>query len=201
MVGKGDATHREILRTALALASEVGLAGVTLSMLAERVGLSKSGLFAHVSSKENLEVQILEEAISRFTDVVVAPALKLPRGEPRVRALFERWLVWSKSDFMPGGCIFFAAIAELDDRPGLARDRLLSSQRDWLEALATAARVAKAEGHFRADLDPHQFAHEMYSLAHGHHALSRLFVDPKTEARTRVAFERLVRDGRPRGSS
>ena len=192
--GKGDATHREILRVALALASEVGLSGVTVSMLAERVGLSKSGLFSHFSSKENLEVEILEEAISRFTDVVVAPALKLPRGEPRVRGLFERWLVWSKADFMPGGCVFFAALAELDDRPGPARDRLLASQRDWLETLATAANVAKGEGHFRADLDPHQFAHEMYALAHGHHALSRLFVDPKTLLRTHAAFERLVRD-------
>lgn len=190
------ATRHEILSSALALASEVGLSGVTLSMLAERVGLSKSGLFAHVSSKENLEVLVLDEAVARFTDLVVGPALKKPRGEPRVRALFENWLSWSKADFMPGGCVFVAAAAELDDKPGPARDRLVACQQDWLEALATAAKVAVNEGHFRKDLDPYQFAHEMYALAHGHHALSRLVADPKTETRTVAAFERLVRDAR-----
>jgi len=189
---KGDATHREILRKALALASEVGIGGISLSVLAEKVGLSKSGLFAHVSSKENLEVLVLEEAISRFTDLVVAPALKEPRGEPRFRALVTRWLSWGKSELMPGGCVFFAAIAELDDRPGPARDRLVQSQRDWMEALATAAKVAIAEGHFRADLDPYQLAHETFTLGYGHHALARLLGDPKTEPRTLAAFERLL---------
>lgn len=193
---KGDATHRDILRKALSLASEVGLGGLTLSALAERVGLSKSGLFAHVSSKENLEVLVLEEAISRFTDLVVAPALKEPRGEPRFRALISGWLSWGKAEFMPGGCVFFAAIADLDDRPGPARDRLVSSQRDWVEALATAAKVAIAEGHFRADLDPHQLAHETFALGYGHYVLLRLIGDPKTEARTNAAFERLLDSAR-----
>lgn len=189
---KGDSTHREILREALALASEGGLGSLSLGALAERVGMSKSGLFAHVASRENLEVLVLDEAVSRFTDLVVAPALKKPRGEPRLRALFDRWLAWGKADFMPGGCIFFAAAAELDDKPGPARDRLVASQRDWLEALATATKVSIAEGHFRSDVDPYQVAHEIYALGYGHHALSRLFVDPRTEARTRLAFERLV---------
>lgn len=196
-MSKGEDTRSVVLGAALSLASEVGLEGVSIAKLAQRVGLSKSGLFAHFSSKENLQVQLLTEAASRFVDLVVAPGLREKRGEPRVRALFERWLRWSKADFMPGGCIFVAAAVELDDRPGPARDLLVSSQKDWLETLAGAARIAIAEGHFRRDLDVHQFAHEEYSLAFGHHFISRLIQEPRAEARTRAGFERLIRNARP----
>ena len=196
-MSKGEDTRSVVLGAALSLASEVGLEGVSIAKLAQRVGLSKSGLFAHFSSKENLQVQLLTEAASRFVDLVVAPGLREKRGEPRVRALFDHWLRWAKADFMPGGCIFVAAAVELDDRPGPARDLLVSSQKDWLETLAGAARIAVTEGHFRRDLDVHQFAHEEYSLAFGHHFISRLIQEPKAEARTRAAFERLIRSARP----
>src|SRR5690348_6360773 len=139
---KGEDTRSNVLGTALSLATQVGLEGVTIGKLADRVGMSKSGLFAHFSSKENLQVAILEEAEAKFVALVVAPALKRPRGEPRVRALLERWLTWSKADFLPGGCIFVAASVELDDRPGPARDRLVAAQRDWFGTLAQAARIA-----------------------------------------------------------
>ena len=193
---KGEDTRANVLSAALALASEDGLLGLSLGKLAERVGMSKSGLFAHFSSKENLQVQILDEAAARFVATVVAPALKAPRGEPRVRALFERWLGWKDAPFLPGGCIFIAAAVELDDKPGVARDRLVATQRDWLDTIAGAARIAVTEGHFRKNLDVHQFAHEFYSLAYGLHFLSRLLEDQKSTARTRLAFERLVRDAR-----
>ena len=196
-MSKGEDTRSVVLGAALSLASEVGLEGVSIAKLAQRVGLSKSGLFAHFSSKENLQVQLLTEAASRFVHLVVAPGLREKRGEPRVRALFDHWLRWAKADFMPGGCIFVAAAVELDDRPGPARDLLVSSQKDWLETLAGAARIAITEGHFRRDLDVHQFAHEEYSLAFGHHFISRLIQEPKAEARTRAAFERLIRSARP----
>jgi AcrR family transcriptional regulator len=196
-MSKGEDTRSVVLGAALSFASEVGLEGVSIAKLAQRVGLSKSGLFAHFSSKENLQVQLLTEAASRFVDLVVAPGLREKRGEPRVRALFDHWLRWAKADFMPGGCIFVAAAVELDDRPGPARDLLVSSQKDWLETLAGAARIAITEGHFRRDLDVHQFAHEEYSLAFGHHFISRLIQEPKAEARTRAAFERLIRNARP----
>jgi AcrR family transcriptional regulator len=195
-VSKGDDTRATVLTAALAMASEDGLLGLSIGKLAGKVGMSKSGLFAHFSSKENLQVQILDEAASRFVSLVVAPALREARGEPRVRALFERWLSWEDATFLPGGCIFIAAAVELDDKPGPARDRLVASQRDWLDALATAARIAVSEGHFRRSLDPHQFAHEFYSLAYGHHFLSRLLEDKRSIARTRAAFERLVLDAR-----
>lgn len=195
-MSKGEDTRAVVLGSALSLASEIGLEQVTIGRLAERVGLSKSGLFAHFNSKENLQVQLLHEAIRRFVEMVVAPALQEPRGEPRVRALFQRWLSWAKADFLPGGCIFIAAAVELDDKPGPARDVLVGSQRDWLETLAQAARIAVTERHFRKNLDVHLFAHEVYSLAYGYHFIHRLLNDPRAASRTLAAFERLLADAR-----
>ena len=191
---KGADTRGAVLGHALALASEVGLEGVTIGTLAERARMSKSGLFAHFASKEALQIAVLDEAASRFVDKVVAPSLRQKRGEPRVRALLEHWLLWANADFMPGGCVFVASIADLDDRPGPVRDRLAATQRDWLETLATAIRIAKEEGHFRRDLDAAQLAHELLTVAYGTHLLARLLRDPKTEKRLRVAFERLLAD-------
>ena len=193
---KGDETRSAVLARAISLASEVGLAGVTIGKLADEVGMSKSGLFAHFSSKENLELAILEEAINRFIALVVTPAFKKPRGEPRLRALFESWLAWSKLEFMPGGCIFVVAGVELDDRPGPARDRYVASQRDWLSTLAGAARIAIEEKQFRKELDVEQVAHEIFSIAYGYH-FARKVVDPKlAEKRARAAFDRVIDDAR-----
>lgn len=194
---KGEETRSAVLTHALALASELGFDGVSIGHLAERAGMSKSGLFAHFKSKEALQLAVLEEAIARFVETVVAPALRKPRGEPRVRALFERWLEWSTADFMPGGCIFVQAMVELDDRPGILRDRLVASQRDWLDTITTAIRIAKAEGHFDAKLDEAQLAHEMATLAYGHHLIARTLRDPKVEARTVHAVDRIIRSARP----
>ena len=185
-----------MLGTALSLATQLGFEGLTIGKLAEHAGMSKSGLFAHFSSKENLHVAILEEATARFIALVVAPALKKPRGEPRVRALFENWLAWSKQDFMPGGCIFVQAAVELDDRPGLARDRFVATQKDWFGVLAGAARIAIEEKHFRKDLDTEQVAHELYSIAYGYHFLRRIGDPAKAERRARTAFERVLLDAR-----
>lgn len=193
---KGEDTRTQVINTALGLASELGLEGVTIGKLAQRVGLSKSGLFAHFSSKENLQVQLLDEAASRFIEMVIAPSLRQPRGEPRVRALFENWIAWGSASFMPGGCIFVAAAVELDDKPGAARDRLVSLQRDLLDTLAVAASIAMREGHFRKDLDARQLAHEVYTLVYGHAILARLLRSPDVDARTRAAFERLISDAR-----
>jgi AcrR family transcriptional regulator len=195
-VSKGEETRAAIVATALALVSEAGLEGASIGALAERMKMSKSGLFAHFGTKENLHVAVLDEAARRFVEMVVAPALKKPRGEPRVRALFEGWLDWPKAVNLPGGCIFAAVTAELDDRPGPARDRLVGIQRDLLDTFSTAARIAVEEGHFRRDLDTKQFAFEIYALAFGALFVARLLKDPKAESRVRTAFERLVRDAR-----
>ncbi len=196
MTSKGAITRDAILGHALALASQVGLEAVTIGTLAERATMSKSGLFAHFTSKEALQLALIDEATRRFVDSVVAPALRLKRGEPRVKALLDNWTAWSKAKFMPGGCFFVASIADLDDRPGPVRDRLAESQRDWLDTLATAIRIAKDEGHFRKEVDPAQLAHELLTLAYGTHLIARLLRDPKAEPRFRAAIERLLAGAR-----
>lgn len=195
-MSKGASTRDAVLGHALALASEMGLEGVTIGTLAERARLSKSGLFAHFDSKEALQIAVLDEAVRRFVDQVVSPALRKPRGEPRLRALLENWLRWANADFMPGGCVFVASIAELDDRPGPVRDRLAESQRDWLDTLATASRIAVEEGHFRKEVDPAQLAQEFLALAYGTHLISRLLRDPKAESRLHVAIDRILANAR-----
>lgn len=191
-MGKGALTRQAILERAVGLASAVGLEGLTIGRLADELTLSKSGLFAHFGSKEALQVQVLERAAERFIDVVVRPALRAPRGEPRVRALFEKWSTWPEAVPQAGGCIFVAASAELDDRPGPARDLLVKLQKDWLDTLAGAVRIAVAEGHFKRAVDPDQFAFEMYAIMLMGHQASRLLRDRKAGERTRRAFDALL---------
>src|SRR5437016_4651213 len=127
---KGERTRHQILQHALSMASTVGFAGLSIGGLADGLDLSKSGLFAHFQSKEGLQLQVLEYAAGKFVEKVVRPSLTAPRGEPRVRALFENWMKWPRLSGMGGGCIFVAASSELDDRPGPVRDRLVELQRD-----------------------------------------------------------------------
>lgn len=171
---KGEATRGAVLGEAITLASVVGLRGVTIGELATRSGLSKSGLFAHFKSKESLQLAILEEAITRFIALVIAPALKVPRGKARVAALLKHWRRWARADFMPGGCVFVSAIVEIDDLEPAVRARLVEAQLDWLDTLAQAIRIAEAEGHFKKGTDAPQMASEIISLAYGHHVFGRL---------------------------
>jgi AcrR family transcriptional regulator len=186
---KGDATRTAILERATALARSVGLEALTIGRLADEMSLSKSGLFAHFGSKEALAAAVVEHAREQFVARVLAPALKAGRGEPRLRTLLERWSGWDADE---GGCIFMALTAELDDRPGPARDALMAALRDWLDALATAVRIAIEEGHFRADVDPAQIAFELYGIMAAAHTVSRLIGDPKTGNRTRRAIDALI---------
>jgi AcrR family transcriptional regulator len=189
---KGEATRAAILERGVELATETGLDGLTIGRLAADLGLSKSGLFAHFKSKEALQIQVLDAAAERFVEEVVRPAVKKPRGEPRLAALFERWLAWTKSNSGPGGCVFVAAAAELDDRPGPVRDRLVELQKGWLEVVQTVYRTGVEERHFRSDADAEQFAYELYSLMLGFHHAERLLRDPRADARANAAFERLL---------
>jgi AcrR family transcriptional regulator len=197
-VRKGERTREAILDRALRMASELGLEGVTIGRLADELELSKSGLFAHFSSKENLQVQTLERAGALFTEVVVRPALAAPAGEPRLRALFEGWLDWPKRVRQPGGCIFAAAAAELDDRPGPARDRLVELQRAWLATIERVVRRAQEVEHLRREIDASQFAFELLGIGLAWHFESRLLRDPRARERASAAFERLVADARVR---
>jgi AcrR family transcriptional regulator len=195
-MGKGEETRERILGHAMRLASRDGLEGLTVGSLATELGLSKSGLFAHFGSKEALQVQVLQAATRRFEDLVFAPALKAPRGEPRLRDILTRWLAWERDEGLPGGCIFIAAASELDDRPGPARDFLVEQQERLLGALARAVRLCKEEGHFRADVDPEQMAFELYALILGRHHRGRLLKDARADAFVHAAFERLLKDAR-----
>jgi AcrR family transcriptional regulator len=190
-VSKGEMTRQAILGHALGLSSVVGLGGLTIGRLADDLELSKSGLFAHFRSKEALQIQVLEHAASLFVESVIKPALLAPRGEPRVQAIFERWLDWPKTNPLPGGCVFVQAASELDDRPGPVRDLLVRQQKDFLEVIGNTVRTAIAEGHFRKDVDPEQFAQDLYGVMLSCHHASRLLRDPRARTRARRAFEAL----------
>lgn len=194
---KGEQTRREIVDRALAMAGEVGLEGLSLGNLAAGLRLSKSGLFAHFRSKEALQLEVVRHAIDLFVREVVAPALAAPRGAPRVEALFERYLVWIGGPANQGSCFFMALTQEYDDRPGAVRDLLVESQRDWRRTLARAARLAVAEGHFRAGLDLDQFAFEVVGICMVYQQTAKLLAEPHAERLARTAWNALLERCRP----
>jgi AcrR family transcriptional regulator len=195
-MGKGELTRQTILDHAASVATKLGLEGLTIGHLADDLGLSKSGLFAHFQSKESLQLAVVDFAAERFVEAVIKPSFTADRGEPRVRALFENWLAWPKRSGLAAGCFFVAASVELDDRPGPVRERLVKLQRDWLDTLAQAVRIAISERHFRQDVDPDQFAYEMYGSMLVTHHFTRLLRDPGADQRARKAFERLLTGAR-----
>jgi len=195
-MAKGTETRERILQHAMAIASEVGFEGLSIGGLAKTAEMSKSGLFAHFDSKEDLQIQVLAAARRSFVENVVAPSIREARGEPRIRALFERWLTWEEGRVTPGGCPFVTASHEYDDRPGLVRDAVVAAQREWVEAIATATQIAMDEGHFRSDLDTENFAFELYGIFLSFHLYFRLLNDPESRQRARTAFERLIESSR-----
>ncbi|KAA2250957.1 TetR/AcrR family transcriptional regulator [Solihabitans fulvus] len=195
---KGEETRQTILDEAVRIASTAGLDGLTIGSLATQTKLSKSGLFAHFRSKESLQLQVLDHAATRFLNVVALPTLAAPRGEPRVRELFERWMEWA-GEILPGGCLFITAGVEFDDRPGPMRDYLVRQQRDWLETIAQVVRTAVAEGDFDPDLDAEQFAHDLYGVILAYHHTKRLLHDPAAESRAHRAFGGLLAAAREPG--
>lgn len=191
-MGKGDLTRQFILDRAVGLAGLLGLDGLTIGKLADELGLSRSGLFAHFRSKETLQIQVLDNAALQFTETVIRPSLQSPRGLPRVQSLFEAWLRWFKDLHTTGGCIFIAAAVELDDKPGPVRERLVEIQREWFETRARVARTGVEQGHFKPDLDCEQFSLEMNNIMLGLHYMDRLLGDPRAEERARKAFRTLI---------
>jgi len=191
-MAKGEETRRRILERAVLLSSRAGLEGLSIGELATDLGLSKSGLFAHFGSKEDLQVAVLDAAAQRFEALVIKPALRAPRGEARLRALVETWVAWVADPGSPGGCLFMAAATELDDREGKARDYLVGGQRQLIELLTKTARGAIEQGDFRRDLDCEGFAFECLALILAFNHFRRLLRDRKAEVRVRAAFERLI---------
>lgn len=193
-MSKGQATKDGILAAALQTASTVGFNALSIGGLAEQTGMSKSGLFAHFRSKEQLQLDTLTHARELFIDTAVRPALLAPRGEQRVRALFDGWLRWAET--LQGGCVFTAAAAEFDDQPGAMRDAVVQNQYDYLELIARIATDAVKEGDFRADLDPELFAFQVHALELAYNHDRRLLRDARAAERVRAASEALLRDAR-----
>jgi len=197
---KGARTREEILGQSVALASALGLEGLSIGPLATRLGMSKSGLFAHFGSKEELQLATLQRAQERFEKVVFRPALAAPRGIPRLRALLERWLAWADDPGCPGGCVILGATAEYDDRPGPLRETLAAAQRRLRQAIARAFEIAIEERQLRRDTDPRQVAFEMFAIVLAAHHDRRLLGDAEAQRHAVTAFERLLAQYAPRAS-
>ena len=195
---KGDQTRERIVDLALELASRDGLAGVSLGQIADRVGMSKSGLFAHFTSKDELHIEVIRAASDSFRREVFEPALRAARGEPRLKAIVERWIAWDEDAGRPGGCPITQLATELDDKPGPARDALVETQQSWMLALTHAVGLAKEEGHLRPDVDPDLFAFQIHGLFLSFHQSRRLLRDPRAKSRVRAAFKQLLDNSRPR---
>ena len=188
---KGRQTRAVILDAALGLASQIGLEGLSIGVLAEVTGMSKSGVFAHFGSREELQISVIREYHTRFEDEVFKPGLKSPRGLPRLRALFDRWLKRVSVE-IDSGCIYISGAVEFDDRPGPVRDALVTMVRTWQGALGRAIRAAVAEGHLRADTDAEQLLFEVHGLILALHHDARFLRHAGAEGRARAAFERVV---------
>src|SRR5574341_407170 len=195
-LAKGARTRAAILDQAIQLASVVGLDGLSIGALAERMQLSKSGLYAHFGSKDEMQLAILRRGMEQFQEVVLADALERPRGVDTIRALFDGWLRWSH-ERLDGGCLFVTASVEFDDRPGPVRDHLVEQYRQWYVLLVGAAQRAVADGDFRADFDCEQFAQDFNAILLAFNQKDRLFHDPEAECRARRALARLFENGRP----
>ena len=150
---KGQQTRAVLLDAGLSLASQLGLEGISIGALAEMVGMSKSGVFAHFGSREDLQIAIVDEYYRRFEHEVFQPALEVPRGLPRVRAMFENWIRRVTEEEVQSGCIFISGAVEFDDREGPVHDALQRAINTWLTALQRAVEQAKQEGHLRPDAD------------------------------------------------
>ncbi len=186
---KGFERKIAILDTALGMASELGLEGVTIGLLAKATKMSKSGLFAHFQSKENLQVEILKHAERVFVENAVMPALRTDAGIQRIRALVNNWIDWTSRN--TGGCVFVAASTEFSDREGIVRTALLRQQKAWVGTLRRVARSAVRTGEFREDIDCDQFAFELYSLLLGFHLYHHLLHSEEIETRQSVALDQL----------
>jgi AcrR family transcriptional regulator len=188
---KGRQTRAAIVDAALALASHIGLEGLSIGALAEVTGMSKSGVFAHFGSREELQISVVREYHAKFEDEVFRPSMTAARGLPRLRALFDRWLKRVSVE-IDSGCIYISGAVEFDDRPGPVRDALVDMVNTWQQALERSIAAAVAEGHLRADTDARQLLFEIHGLILALHHDARFLRHAGAEERARAGFERVL---------
>jgi AcrR family transcriptional regulator len=199
---QGEGTRKAILEAAVHIASAEGLEGLTIGRLATELSMSKSGLFAHFGSKEELQVATVEAARSIFIREVIHPSFEGTSGLPGLWRLCDTWLSYVESGVFRGGCFFAAVASEFDSRPGPVRDRIAEIMKEWLDTLRRAVATAQAAGELAADVDPTQIAFEFNSLELGANWAYQLYGERQAFARAREAMlERLHRYATRKGSS
>jgi len=193
---KGLQTKAAIVDAALGLATQIGLEGLSIGALAEVMQMSKSGVFAHFGSREELQISVIREYHTRFEDEVFYPAMVQPRGLPRLRALFANWMKRTSVE-IDSGCIYISGAVEFHDRTGPVRDALAGSVNTWLAAMRRAIDIAVAEGHLAPDTDAAQVAFEVHALILALHYEARFLHSPESLTRAVTAFESILARNQP----
>ena len=188
---KGQQTRAAILEAALGLASHMGLEGLSIGALAELMQMSKSGVFAHFGSREELQISVIREYHARFEEEVFYPALTAERGLPRLRAMFANWMQRTSVE-IDSGCIYISGAVEFDDRPGPVRDALASSVMTWHAALRRTIVMAREFGHLRADADDEQMLFEIHGLILALHYEARFLKNPGSIDRAHAGFDNIL---------
>ena len=194
---KSELTRASIIGAAVDLAAAEGLESISLQAVADRIGLSKSGVFSRVGSREALQIAVVEEYARRFLDYVFVPAMQQPKGLPRLNEIVRRWIVRTRDVEVHTGCIFAAGAFELDDREGPLREFLLAEVHRWRAALRRTVVQSIDAGHLKADTDPEQLVAEIYALSIGLLHDIRFLRDPRAADRAQRAWERLVKTYQP----
>lgn len=188
---KGQQTKQSIVEAALALATQVGVEGLSIGAVADATGRSKSGVFAHFGSREELQISVVREYFHQFEQEIFYPAMQAPRGLPRVKALFENWMKRVAVEIQ-SGCIFISGAVDFDDRPGAVRDELASSVQIWLDALNRAIVQARDCGHLRSDADQNQVSFEIHGLILALHYEARFLKKPGSIERAHQGFAHIL---------
>ena len=196
-MGNAVTSRERILERGLALMSQSGLGGVTLGVLADRAGLSKSGLFAHFKSKNQVQIELLEYTTEYGRPYIIEPSMKEREGLPRLRALVRNWFGWAPRSGLPGGCPVAAGMFEFDDVESPVRDKIVELEAAWRVFLRGLVQRAVELGHLRAGLDVEQFVWELGGIYLAHHTSQRFLRSPDTDRRAAAAFEALVERSLP----
>lgn len=182
---RGIRTREAILANAVNIASVNGLGGLTVGSLATQLRMSKSGLFAHFGSKEDLQLATIEVARQIFIDKVTRPAISAPKGMPRLWGLIDQWLMLVEKRIFSGGCFFSAASFEFDSKRGVVRDRIAAIMREWMDVLIRAVERAQKAGHISSKINPTRLAYEIHGIAMGAHWAYQLLDDRQAYSRAR----------------